>query len=105
MPWDAVLPIGSWSEKMATDNLKPLSELSPGSKGIIRKMKTKGAIRRRLMDMGFVTGTTVEVEKMAPLGDPVDILVKGCHVSIRKEEAQNVWVEVTDEPEVMDQGL
>jgi ferrous iron transport protein A len=90
---------------MATDNLKPLSELSPGSKGIIRKMKTKGAIRRRLMDMGFVTGTTVEVEKMAPLGDPVDILVKGCHVSIRKEEAQNVWVEVTDEPEVMDQGL
>jgi len=90
---------------MATDNLKPLSGLSPGSKGIIRKMKTKGAIRRRLMDMGFVTGTTVEVEKMAPLGDPVDILVKGCHVSIRKEEAQNVWVEVTDEPEAMDKGL
>ncbi len=88
---------------MATDNLKPLSELSPGGKGIIRKMRTKGAIRRRLMDMGFVTGTPVEVEKMAPLGDPVDILVKGSHVSIRKEEAQNVWVEVTYEPETTDQ--
>ncbi len=81
--------------KMATDNLKPLSELLPGDRGVIRKMKTKGAIRRRLMDMGFVTGTPVEVEKIAPLGDPVDILVKGCHVSIRKEEAQNVWVETT----------
>lgn len=80
---------------MATDNLKPLSELLPGDKGFIRKMKTRGAIRRRLMDMGFVTGTPVEVEKTAPLGDPVDILVKGCHVSIRKEEAQNVWVETT----------
>ena len=80
---------------MGTDNLKPLSEFLPGDKGIIRKMKTRGAIRRRLMDMGFVTGTSVEVEKMAPLGDPVDILVKGCHVSIRKEEAQNVWVEPT----------
>lgn len=80
---------------METDNLKPLSELLPGDKGIIRKMRTRGAIRRRLMDMGFVAGTSVEVEKMAPLGDPVDILVKGCHVSIRKEEAQNVWVEPT----------
>lgn len=81
--------------KMTTDNLKPLSELLPGDRGVIRKMKTKGAIRRRLMDMGFVTGTPIEVEKIAPLGDPVDILVKGCHVSIRKEEAQNVWVKLT----------
>ncbi len=79
---------------MGRDNLRPLSELLPGEKGVIQKLKTKGAIRRRLMDMGFVTGTSVEVEKTAPLGDPVDILVKGCHVSIRKEEAQNVWVEL-----------
>ncbi len=47
------------------------------------------------MDMGFVSGTPVELEKEAPLGDPIDILVKGCHVSIRKEEAQNVLVETT----------
>jgi len=80
---------------MATNNLKPLSELLPGERGVIKKMKNKGAIRRRLMDMGFVTDTPIEVEKNAPLGDPVDILVKGCHVSIRKEEAKDVWVETT----------
>ncbi len=80
---------------METDNLKPLSELLPGEKGVIRKMRTKGAIRRRLMDMGFVGGATVEFEKTAPLGDPMEILVKGCHVSIRKEEARNVLIEVT----------
>jgi ferrous iron transport protein A len=80
---------------MAADSLKPLSELLPGERGIIRKMRVRGAIRRRLMDMGFVSGSPVELEKEAPLGDPVDILVKGCHVSIRKEEAQNVLIEVT----------
>ena len=80
---------------MGTDNLKPLSELLPGERGIIRKMKVRGAIRRRLMDMGFVSGSPVEMEKEAPLGDPVDILVKGCHVSIRKEEAQHVLIEIT----------
>jgi len=80
---------------MGTDNLKPLSELLPGERGIIRKMKVRGAIRRRLMDMGFVSGSPVEMEKEAPLGDPVDILVKGCHVSIRKEEAQHVLLEIT----------
>jgi len=79
---------------MEENKLKPLSELLPGERGVIRKMKNKGALRRRLMDMGFVYGTPVELEKEAPLGDPVDILIKGCHVSIRKEEAQNVLIEV-----------
>ncbi len=80
---------------MGTDNLKPLSELRPGEKGVIRKMKTRGPIRRRLMDMGFVRGATVEFEKTAPLGDPMEILLKGCHVSIREEEARHVFIEVT----------
>ena len=80
---------------MNGNHLKPLSELLPGERGVIRKMKVRGPIRRRLMDMGFVSGTPVELEKEAPLGDPIDILVKGCHVSIRKEEAQNVLVETT----------
>ncbi len=81
---------------MTTDNLTPLSELAPGQKGIIRKMKTRGAIRRRLMDMGFVSGTTFEIQKVAPLGDPVDILLKGYHVSIRNNEAETILVECVD---------
>jgi Fe2+ transport system protein FeoA len=78
---------------MTTESLTPLSKLVPGEKGIIRKIKTRGAIRRRLMDMGFVSGTTLEIQKVAPLGDPVDILLKGCHVSIRNNEAETILVE------------
>jgi Fe2+ transport system protein FeoA len=81
---------------MTPDLLTPLSELMPGQKGIIRKMITRGAIRRRLMDMGFVSGTSFEVEKVAPLGDPVDILLRGCHVSIRNNEAKTILVERVD---------
>jgi len=81
---------------MTTDSLTPLSELVPGEKGIIRKMKIRGAIRRRLMDMGFVSGTIFEIQKVAPLGDPVDILLKGYHVSIRNNEAETILVERVD---------
>jgi len=48
------------------------------------------------MDMGFVSGTSFEVEKVAPLGDPVDILLRGCHVSIRNNEAKTILVERVD---------
>lgn len=74
---------------------RPLSQLEPDERGIIVRVGGGGEIRRRLMDMGVVTGAEVEVERVAPLGDPVQIKVKGYDLAVRKKEAENIQVEVT----------
>jgi Fe2+ transport system protein FeoA len=73
---------------------KYLHELKPGEEGKIVKVVGGGAIHRRLLDMGLVSGSDVEVERVAPLGDPIEIKIKGYHLSLRKEEASNIQVEV-----------
>ncbi|MDI1471851.1 MAG: FeoA family protein [Thermodesulfovibrio sp.] len=73
-----------------------LSELKKGQKAKITSINSKGPIKRRLMDMGVLPGETVEVEKIAPLGDPIDIVVKGYHLSLRKSEAEQINVEVIE---------
>ena len=70
-----------------------LSELKPKEKGTIVKVGGDGAVRRRILDMGVVPGTEVEVVRVAPLGDPVDFLIRGYHLSLRKEEAREILVE------------
>jgi len=72
-----------------------LNELSPGQKGAVQKVGGKGAVRRRLIDMGLVPGSEIEVERVAPLGDPIEVKVKGYHLSLRKEEAVLIQVEVS----------
>jgi DtxR family Mn-dependent transcriptional regulator len=72
-----------------------LRSLKPGTKAKVIKLSGGGAVRRRIMDMGVIPGTTVEVEKVAPLGDPIEVKVKGYHLSLRKDEAANIIVEVT----------
>jgi DtxR family Mn-dependent transcriptional regulator len=67
-----------------------LRDLKPGEKGKVIKIKGKGNLKKRLLDMGIVPGTEIQLEKVAPLGDPVDILVKGYHLSLRKEEARDI---------------
>ncbi len=74
---------------------KPLSELKRGEKGRIVKISGTGAIHRRLLDMGLVSGSEVQMERVAPLGDPIEIKVKGYNLSLRKEEAASIQVEVT----------
>ena len=74
--------------------VKPLAELKPKEKGKIVKVKGIGAVRRRILDMGVVPGTELEMERMAPLGDPVEIRIKGYHLSLRNFEAENIMVEV-----------
>ena len=74
--------------------LKPLSDLQPKDKGKVMKVRGEGSIRRRLTDMGLVTGSEFEVERVAPLGDPVEIKIKGYHLTLRRGEASNVEVEV-----------
>ena len=72
-----------------------LSDLEPQERGRIIRVGGKGEIRRRLMDMGIVSGAEVEVIRVAPLGDPVEIRVKGYDLALRKEEAQKIQVELT----------
>ena len=73
---------------------RPLNELKPGEKGKIARVAGGGAIHRRLLDMGMVSGSEVEVERVAPLGDPIEVRIKGYHLTLRTEEAANVHVEV-----------
>jgi len=70
-----------------------LSELRPGQGGTIRKILGQGRFKRRLLEMGFVPGERVEMEKYAPLRDPAEYVIKGYHVSLRRTEADLVLLE------------
>ena len=74
--------------------VKLLNELEKGEKGRIVKIGGKGSVHRRLLDMGLVSGSEVEMQRVAPLGDPIEIKVKGYNLSLRKEEAASIQVEV-----------
>ena len=71
-----------------------LSELCPGMKGRIAFVSGKGAIRKRLLDMGVTSNTHFEVVRVAPFGDPIEIKIRGYHLSLRKTEAEQIEVEV-----------
>ena len=74
--------------------IRPLSELKPGEIGVISKVGGSGQVHRRVLDMGVIPRTKIEVKRVAPLGDPIEIKIKGYYLSLRKEEAANVYVEV-----------
>ena len=76
--------------------MKSLSELKVGEKGKVSRLIAEGSIKRKLLDMGIVPGVEIRIQKVAPLGDPVDVLVKGYHLSLRREEAKSITVEVGD---------
>jgi len=75
-------------------NYMKLNEVKPKTKCKIIRVSGSGEIHRRLLDMGCVKGTDIEVVKVAPLGDPIDIIIKGYHLSIRKDEAKDIEVEM-----------
>lgn len=75
--------------------VKKLSELKKGDKGKVVKISGGGSIYQRLIDMGLITGSEVEMQGVAPLGDPVEIRIKGYNLSLRKSEASCISVEVT----------
>lgn len=70
-----------------------LKDLKVGQTGTIRKNHTSGALKQRFMDMGITKGVVVKVLKIAPLGDPIEIEIRGYHLSIRKSDAQNIEIE------------
>jgi ferrous iron transport protein A len=77
-------------------SIRSLKELEPMEKGRIVKVGGQGEIRRRLLDMGVANGAMVEVLRVAPLGDPVQIKVRGYDLALRKEEAGNIQIELTE---------
>lgn len=70
-----------------------LAMLKPGEAGKIVKIGAIGPLKRRLMDMGVLVGEKVKVEKVAPLGDPLEVTIKNYNLSLRKKEAERIEVE------------
>jgi len=76
-----------------SDQEKTIAELNPRERARVIKVSGAVYLRRRLLDMGILPGVIVEMVRHAPLGDPIDIKVKGYHISLRKSEAANITVE------------
>lgn len=73
--------------------MKTLKEVKIGQKAKVIKIKGEGAIRRRIMDMGITKGVEILVKKFAPLGDPIEITIRGYELTLRKEDANKICVE------------
>lgn len=73
--------------------MQTLGETAVGKTITVRKLHGEGAVKRRIMDMGITKGVEIHVRKVAPLGDPVEVTVRGYELSLRKEDAQMVEVE------------
>ncbi|NLO06217.1 MAG: DtxR family transcriptional regulator [candidate division WS1 bacterium] len=82
-----------FAARKGTENATTLDRLSPGMRGKVLRLGGEPQIRRRLMDMGVTPGAELEVERLAPLGDPIEIEVRGYHLSLRKREAAGIAVE------------
>lgn len=73
--------------------MKTLRDAKVGDTVTVVKLHGEGAVKRRIMDMGITKGTSIYVRKVAPLGDPVEITIRGYELSIRKNEAENILVD------------
>ena len=73
--------------------MKTLKDAKVGQTVVVVKLHGEGAVRRRIMDMGITKGTTVTVRKVAPLGDPIELHVRGYELSLRKSDAELIEVE------------
>lgn len=71
-----------------------LKEVKPGTTVLVTKVSGEGAIKRRIMDMGITKGIEIYVRKVAPLGDPVEVTVRGYELSVRKADVELIDVEV-----------
>jgi ferrous iron transport protein A len=72
---------------------KNLRNVKPGETVRVAKIQGKGAVKRRIMEMGLTKGAEIFVRKIAPLGDPIEITIRGYELSLRKADAENIEVE------------
>ena len=73
--------------------MKTLKEIKVGGSAKVVKLHGEGAVKRRIMDMGITMGVEVNIRKVAPLGDPIEVTVRGYELSIRKADAEMIEVE------------
>ena len=73
--------------------MKTLKDIAPGKSATVVRLHGEGAVKRRIMDMGITKGVEVFVRKVAPLGDPIEVTVRGYELSLRKADAEMVEVE------------
>lgn len=75
-----------------SDTPAPLSSLTPGARAVVREIRIPVPHRARLLEMGLLVGTPVELVRFAPLGDPIELKVRGYHLSLRRHEADQILV-------------
>ena len=80
--------------------LKTVSEMRPGESGVVVNTRGEGWTRKRLLDMGVTKSAPITFRKSAPLGDPIEVIVRGYALSMRKNEAELVDVELSGAAEV-----
>lgn len=73
---------------MGEIQVRSVRDLKCGEAGVVKKISLTGALKRRIMDMGITPGIEVKLRKIAPLGDPLEVVVRGYELSIRKSEAE-----------------
>ena len=78
---------------MAESQERTLFDVRIGDTATVRRLKGEGALKRHIMDMGITKGTDVFVRKVAPLGDPIEVTVRGYELSLRKSEAESILVQ------------
>ncbi|MBW8002280.1 MAG: ferrous iron transport protein A [Planctomycetes bacterium] len=71
-----------------------LNKVKPGQTATVVSIKGRSSINKRIADMGVIPGTAIKVNRVAPLGDPIEIIIRGYHLSLRKKEAANIIVEL-----------
>jgi ferrous iron transport protein A len=86
------------SEGDPTSMTTRLSQLTIGSRAVIARVEGERPVRRRLMELGLVPGTSVALVNIAPLGDPLELEVRGCRLSIRQREASAITLEHVERP-------
>ena len=72
--------------------MKTLKDVKVGENAVVVRLHGEGAVKRRIMDMGLTRGVEVHVRKVAPLGDPMELTVRGYELSVRKGDAENIEV-------------
>ena len=77
---------------MAEVQDRTLRDVAIGDTATVRRLTGEGALKRHIMDMGITTGTSVFVRKVAPLGDPIEVTVRGYELSLRKSEAESILI-------------
>lgn len=76
--------------------MKTLKDVKVGKTAVVRRLYGEGAVKRRIMDMGITKGVEIYVRKVAPLGDPMELTVRGYELTLRKEDAEIIEVETAE---------